>query len=467
MIPPLKVRRPLHAAVVVSCSIIAACAADAPLEDSESTRLEPTRAAIAAPGEKQLVAGRAHGCSLDPGISGILCWGDNLHGQTDVPWLLSPTFVAAGGDVTCAVSAGRVRCWGDRSKGQLAVPARLTRVHHVAVGGGHVCALTEAGAVRCWGDNAHGQSSVPASLRDVRWLAAGARHTCALTRSGVTCWGDNALGQLAVPELDDPTDLAVGATHACAIDGEEVVCWGGDDPALLADVPEVMEPKAIAAGAGSTCVIDAAGVQCWGANSTDLTPRELTLPKQIAVGGGDGFAHACARHQQGVACWGDDSLGQTRYDGEPLHVLHRAVADIEAPGSLIWDILMDLDSYPEWNPYTIAMRSTLRIGDPMIMTVKMNPLITLEQTEHIRVLEPGHKVCWGINTTTPQLNSGERCQWIEPLAEGRTRYVTEDLIEGSLNPLVSALFGKDVQTGFENVARALKERAEELYAQQQ
>ncbi len=121
---------------------------------------------------------------------------------------------------------------------------------------------------------------------------------------------------------------------------------------------------------------------------------------------------------------------------------------------------MDLDAYPEWNPYTIAMRSTLRVGDPMIMSVKMSPLLTIEQTENIRVMEPGHKVCWGIDTETPAINSGERCQWLEPMPNGHTRYLTEDLIEGTLNPLVTALFGDAVRDGFKAVAAALERRAE-------
>ena len=41
------------------------------------------------PSPKQLVLGRAHGCSLDPAISGVICWGDNRHGQTKVPSLSS------------------------------------------------------------------------------------------------------------------------------------------------------------------------------------------------------------------------------------------------------------------------------------------------------------------------------------------------------------------------------------------
>jgi len=433
---------------------------------SESTSEIPAVAAsTASTPPKQLALGRAHGCSLDPGISGILCWGDNSKGQSKVPTLVSPRAVDAGGDVTCAIASDRVRCWGDNSRKQLNVPTNLSRVTHVAVGDAHVCAATSAGVVRCWGDNTAGQTTVPEGLRDVKALDAGARHTCALTTTGVRCWGDNARGQLTVPALAAPTQLAVGGSHACAIDGGKVVCWGGDDPAIVSGVPQVTDATAIGAGASHACVVSPSGVQCWGdPAATDLKPRDLTFTQQVAVGGGGGLAHACARHQQGVACWGDDSLKQTRYDGAPLHLLYRSASEINAPAPFIWSILMDLDKYPEWNPYTVGMQSTKKVGDPMNMKVKMSPLLTIDQTEHIRVMDDvKFKACWGINTTTPNLNSGERCQWLEPLPNGGTRYITEDLIEGTLNPLVTVLFGNAVRDGFNDVAVALKKRAESLY----
>ena len=438
--------------------VCVACDDGQALDDATTTVQAQTTAAPVTPRARQLALGRAHGCSLDPEISGLLCWGDNARGQTRVPALRAPRQVAAGGDVTCAISATGVTCWGDTSHGVRDVPPDLTNPTQVALGEAHACALTSGGAVRCWGENTAGQLAVP-PLRNVEAIAAGARHTCALGASDVTCWGDDTLGQTRVPDLTAPTQIASGRAHSCAIDGSRVVCWGGDVPALRDAVPSVTAPTAIAAGGDHSCVIDAGKVACWGSDvAAGLAPRDLTRPVQLAVGS-SGFA--CARHLQGVACWGDDRLGQTLYQGRPFHVLYRAQADIDAPAALIWDILVDLPNYGTWNPYTIAMQSTLQVGAPMVMTVKMNPLATLTQSENIRVLEPGYKACWGIETTTPELNSGERCQWLEPLPDGRTRYVTEDLIEGSLNGLVLALFDADLQRGFDAVASGLKTYAEQ------
>jgi len=432
----------------------AACASDPP--DSPAV-LKQAASNLAG---KQLALGRAHGCSLDAAIDGVLCWGDNSRGQTQVPLLAAPSFIAAAADTTCAISSGIVQCWGDTSHGQRLTPFGLNQPTQLAVGEAHVCALAASGRVQCWGDDSRDQIVVP-QLSGVEAIAAGARHTCALGGGKVTCWGEDSLDQLKVPQLTAPSSLVAAGDHSCVIDGGRVVCWGGRVKELLTENAELQGPRLIATGPSHVCAIDTAGVRCWGeALAGELEPSELTVPVQLAVGGGNGLSHACARHLQGVTCWGANNDGQASYDGRPFHVLHHSESRIAADREKIWGILMDLDRYPEWNPYTIAMKSTLRVGDPMIMTVKMNAAVTLEQTEHIRVLEPNHKVCWGIETDTPEFNSGERCQWLEPLEGGGTRYVTEDLIEGTANQLVTALFGSDVQRGFDAVAVALKKRAE-------
>jgi alpha-tubulin suppressor-like RCC1 family protein len=423
---------------------------------------DPAALAQAASGVtgKQLALGKAHGCSLDAAIDGVRCWGDNRRGQTQVPLLAAATFIAAGGDTSCAISSGLVQCWGDGSQGQRDVPRGIGLSVQVAVGDAHVCAVSAAGKVACWGDDSSGQLRAP-QLSNVESVGAGAHHSCALAAGKVVCWGDESRNQLKVPALSAPSSLVVAGDHACVIDAGKAVCWGGREKAVLEGSPELQGVRLLATGPTHVCAQDALGVHCWGeAIAGDLTPRELTGSVQLAVGGGDGFAHACARHLQGVGCWGADNFKQASYDGGSLHVLHRSESRIAADAERVWAIIMDLARYPEWNPYTIAMKSTLQIGAPMVMTVKMSAAVTLEQTEYIRVLEAGHKVCWGIETDTPELNSGERCQWLEPLPGGGTHYVSEDLIEGTANPLVTGLFGSDVQNGFDAIALALKQRAE-------
>lgn len=149
-----------------------------------------------------------------------------------------------------------------------------------------------------------------------------------------------------------------------------------------------------------------------------------------------------------------------------MPVVH-SEATIAAPRAIVWEILTDLPRYPEWNPFTVKARSTLEVGEPIDLRVRMMGGLFgrwpggwfQSQTEYIRAHEPGVKVCWGAEMFGGRVEA-ERCQWLEELDPERTRYINEDEIGGPWSGLVMRYFGSSMQVGFDRVALALKERAE-------
>lgn len=144
-----------------------------------------------------------------------------------------------------------------------------------------------------------------------------------------------------------------------------------------------------------------------------------------------------------------------------LRRVYAASIDIEAPPARVWKVLVDLERYPAWNPFTIAICSTLREGEAVDLTVRMSRLgRTVQQREHVREVREGERIRWGMKLLARWLLSGERDQRLERLGEGRTRYVSEDVIAGALAPLVWLIFGPSLNDGFESMARALKVETE-------
>lgn len=138
----------------------------------------------------------------------------------------------------------------------------------------------------------------------------------------------------------------------------------------------------------------------------------------------------------------------------------RAEIDIDAPVKRVWEILTDLSRYHEWNPFTPKVESTLRVGDPVRLTVQMRPNRRLVQVETVTTVETDRRLCWAMKILAPPLLAAERCQTLTALDGGRTRYVTADNFRGVLFPLVNRLYGADIQRGFTDVAESLKIRAE-------
>lgn len=140
----------------------------------------------------------------------------------------------------------------------------------------------------------------------------------------------------------------------------------------------------------------------------------------------------------------------------------RAEADIDAPREAVWAVLADLPRYPEWNPFTVRVRSTLQVGDPVDMRVILHG-VPHPQREWIRSVDHCNHICWGMHMISPRMLRAERWQTLEALGPERTRYVSEDNLEGPLVPLVLRLYGGAMQSGFDALAAALKHRAEAMY----
>ncbi len=147
------------------------------------------------------------------------------------------------------------------------------------------------------------------------------------------------------------------------------------------------------------------------------------------------------------------------------HVVTSETVEIAAPASFVWDVLVDYASYPEWNPYTIAVETTLAVGDRIDLTLP-NPDGsdgTIVNREFIRIVDPPHHLRYDTGEEYPGL-LGMRDQYIAELGPDRCRYHTTDTLSGELADLVMETNGEWIKVGFDSVAHALKARAEQLLA---
>lgn len=140
----------------------------------------------------------------------------------------------------------------------------------------------------------------------------------------------------------------------------------------------------------------------------------------------------------------------------------QSTVDIDAPIERVWSILLDLASYPEWNPFTPRIDATLRVGEPVVLHVAMKPgKKRIVQREICTIHDPSRwELGWGMRMGLDLVLRAHRVQRLAPLSKHSTRYFTEDRFSGCLVPLVMALYRKDIQRGFDAAALGLKARAE-------
>jgi uncharacterized protein YndB with AHSA1/START domain len=146
---------------------------------------------------------------------------------------------------------------------------------------------------------------------------------------------------------------------------------------------------------------------------------------------------------------------------------------IDAPLDLVWAVMLDVDSYPEWNPFVVRAecRNPPRVGDSIVLHVRWANGRGTRSPERISaVVPPQPEPAPGRRSAVLSydyaglpaklgLVRGTRLQTLEQAADGPTTYHTVEEFSG---PLVRLAGPARVEEGFARHAAALKARAESL-----
>jgi hypothetical protein len=141
--------------------------------------------------------------------------------------------------------------------------------------------------------------------------------------------------------------------------------------------------------------------------------------------------------------------------------LHSEI-EIDASAELVWGVLTDFASFPEWNPFVRKISGEPKVGERL--KVRLEPPggrgITLRPT--VLKAEPERELRWLGHLWVSGLFDGEHSLTIHRLGEARVRFVQAETFGGVLVPLFARSLDDGTRRGFEEMNRALKERAEAL-----
>ena len=140
------------------------------------------------------------------------------------------------------------------------------------------------------------------------------------------------------------------------------------------------------------------------------------------------------------------------------HALHTSV-DIDAPPSVVWDVLVDLDAWADWNPFIVSSSGSVAVGEQL--TNRMEPPGGKGMTFKPRVTEVVDQQVfeWLGRLGLPGIFDGRHR--FELSEQGsQTRLEHTEAFSGLLVPFMRRSLDGQTLPGFEAMNAALKARAE-------
>jgi len=133
--------------------------------------------------------------------------------------------------------------------------------------------------------------------------------------------------------------------------------------------------------------------------------------------------------------------------------------EIDAPPETVWAVLTDFAAYPQWNPFILSIEGLPAVGERLV--VNMKPPGGFAMTFKPTVLEADapRSFRWLGKLGVSGVFDGEHRFEVQPIGEGRSRFVQSEVFKGILVPVLGMMFSKTAE-GFRTMNEALKQRAE-------
>jgi len=143
--------------------------------------------------------------------------------------------------------------------------------------------------------------------------------------------------------------------------------------------------------------------------------------------------------------------------------LHTEI-EIDAPADIVWKVLTDFHSYPDWNPFIRSFDVLPEPGRQFSVTIQPTGKKPMTFKPVCLALIPGKEFRWLGHLFVTGLFDGEHIFELKELDDNRTLLIQRENFRGLLVPLLWWQLNTSTRSGFEQMNLQLKNRAESLTA---
>jgi len=153
------------------------------------------------------------------------------------------------------------------------------------------------------------------------------------------------------------------------------------------------------------------------------------------------------------------AVGASALTDRPHKYFRQAVL-VNAPRHVVWDVLTDFESYPDWNPYVTSARGTLREGATLHLRREPPGDGSKTADAEILIVRENRKLEWQVRKLVAGVLDEEQIFRTKRIAPTMTNLVEETRLEGLLAPVTGT---DDARRGLRLMILALAREAERRY----
>lgn len=134
--------------------------------------------------------------------------------------------------------------------------------------------------------------------------------------------------------------------------------------------------------------------------------------------------------------------------------------DVAARAEAIWETLVDVRRFRDWNPFIRRASGSLDVGRQVRLRVRTGFGLPLIFRATVTVREAPRELRWRGHFVAPWLASGDHTFTLQTSAVGMVHVEQREAFSGILPRLTRRVLVRETRRGFDAMNRALKQRAE-------
>lgn len=138
----------------------------------------------------------------------------------------------------------------------------------------------------------------------------------------------------------------------------------------------------------------------------------------------------------------------------------RTEITINASAETVWNILMNFEAYPGWNPFVKQLAGTPQVGNKLDVVIEPPNQKPSRFAPKVMQCNEHQYFSWKGTFIAPWIMTGEHIFEIKPLAHNQVKFLHYENFGGALAGLILKKIGKATKAGFEAMNQALKSKAE-------